>query len=263
MSIEIHRAIVSRNDDPKKQGRIRVKCQTLAGADVELPQWIKPLPFFTSHGLKSGEGAGWFGVPEVKSEVEIEVNVSSPDDETAYETFISAPDMHYRCVLYSAASPLPEEFKTNYPNRRGLRTPSGHLLIFDDKKDEELIEMRHKDGKSFWQFKIVSSAVKFISDCAKYYIGESATEIILGKDSDAKFLAYAENTKNELNELHNKLDTLVTKYNGHKHTVTGIQTAGAPTAHTQTAPVDTMATTDTGTAPAAVGDIATTVVKGK
>lgn len=261
--IELHRAIVSRNDDPKQQGRVRVKCQSLAGADVELPEWIKPCFPFVSHAMESGKGAGWFGVPEVKSEVEIEVNVGTSDDETDNETFISVPDMHYRAVLYSAANPLPDEFKTNYPARRGLKTPSGHYMIFDDTKDKEEILFYHKDGKSFWAFRMVSSAVRFLLDAAKVFIGDSATLIVLGTEADAKFLAQAPPTKDEISKLRDTVDALVTKHNSHTHQVVGIQTAGSPVAHTQTAPVDTLPVSSTADAPASVGDIACTVVKGE
>lgn len=127
MGRSIHIGIVSRNNDPERLGRIRVKCQTLAGARTELPQWVKPCFPFTS-----SKSAGWFFVPEVGSEVELEVLEGTDSDETYGESFIASPDIHYRAGLYSAANPLPDEFQEHYPKRRGLRTPSGHLLILDD-----------------------------------------------------------------------------------------------------------------------------------
>lgn len=271
MAIEIHKAIVSRVNDPQKQGRIRVKCQSLAAAGVELPIWVKPIFAFSSHGLADGEGSGWFAVPEPGSEVEIEVNVGDSGDETAGETFISHPDIHYRAAMYSSAQPLPAEFQTNYPHRRGLRTPSGHVLVFDDEPDKELIEMMHKDKKSFWRFTLVESAVRFVLDCAKVFIGETATLIILGKEADAKFVALAPATKSEISALRDTVNSLVTAFNSHTHMVSGVSTVVSGTAGpfpvvgagVQGAPVPTAPPASPATPPAAVGEIAATVVKAK
>lgn len=125
---EVYKAIVSRNNDPQRLGRIRVTCQALAEYNAELPYWIEPIPHSTSRG-----GFGWFSVPETGSEVEIEVVTSDTSDETFHESFVTNPDAHYRSAPFDATTvnPVPKEFKDNYPHRHGVKTPGGHTLVFD------------------------------------------------------------------------------------------------------------------------------------
>jgi hypothetical protein len=162
---DIHKGIVSRNNDPEKRGRIRVKSQTLAGANVELPFWVEPCFPFTS-----AKSAGWFAVPDVGSVVELEVVISSPTDETFGESFIAHPDVHYRAGLYSAANPPPPELLVNYPRRRGMKTAAGHLLVFDDTKGKELLQLMSALG-DFLQFdkdsKATLKAVSILLDAGQ------------------------------------------------------------------------------------------------
>lgn len=138
--MEHHRAIVSRNSDPKKLGRIRVICNALASDGVELPFWVEPV----FHGTNAGS-FGWFDVPEVGSEVDIEVETEAASDERPGETFLTAPAIRYMAAPYSTSNPPPAEFKTNYPKRRGVKTPGGHLFMFDDKAGTVTISAQ--DGK--------------------------------------------------------------------------------------------------------------------
>lgn len=141
-SKEIHIAVVSRNNDPEQLGRIRVKCRTLARADVELPYWVRPIVPF------SGKGHGWFHVPAPGDVVDVEVAVSDDTDETHGETFLLTPDMRYRAAEYDSNRPIGEEFKTNYPHRRGIKTKAGHLLLFDDKSGREAVIIKANFGGS-------------------------------------------------------------------------------------------------------------------
>ncbi|KKM76781.1 hypothetical protein LCGC14_1376690 [marine sediment metagenome] len=62
---ERYEAVVSSIDDPQNRGRFKVKCVGLLGdADTELPNFVELVP---DHG--------WFTVPEVGEQVEIEVVV--------------------------------------------------------------------------------------------------------------------------------------------------------------------------------------------
>lgn len=76
------------------------------------------------------------------------------------------------------------------------------------------------------------------------------------------YMALASLVKGEISALRDTVNTFITStYNSHTHQVVGIQTAGSPVAHTQTAPVPTLVPTQTGTAPAAVKDVKSSFVK--
>jgi hypothetical protein len=125
---EVYKAIVSRVNDPEKRGRIRVQCQSIAAAGVELPFWVEPVfPFVSKNS------AGWFAVPEVDSEVEIEICVTSDEDEMPGESFLMHPDVKYRAGAYTAKNPLPSPALKNYPRRRGFVSSTGQYLMFDEK----------------------------------------------------------------------------------------------------------------------------------
>lgn len=107
-------ATVTSNKDPAKAGRIKVELADLDGQ--EYPEWLEPiLP-----------GGLWVCIPEPGDTVECVL----PEGEDKIEF---ASEVKYRGVVLDPANPVPSEFKTNYPNRRGFKTRAGHLLIVDDK----------------------------------------------------------------------------------------------------------------------------------
>lgn len=129
---------VTNDNDPEKRGRIKVGNSEILGDDAgnpeEIPDWIEPcFPFVGK------DSSGWFSVPSVGTQVEVEAH--TPD-----HSLIEQPYYRYRACLYQKKSSIPEEFQTNYPYRMGIKFPSGHLLLFDNKKDAERIELKHKDG---------------------------------------------------------------------------------------------------------------------
>lgn len=170
MSRKHYKGIVSRVNDPKNQGRIRVKCQELAGAGVEIPAWIRPMWPFASKG-----SACFFFVPEVGSEVTLSVLVSSEDDESYGESFILHPDIRYWAGDLSAKNPLPSEFKTDYPQRRGFKTPGGGILMFDDKGKN--VKLGNDSDKAFLELK---SAGVLVAAAATVKLGsDNASEPVV------------------------------------------------------------------------------------
>lgn len=141
---ERYEAVVSSIDDPQNRGRFKVKCVGLLGdADTELPNFVELVP---DHG--------WFTVPEVGEQVEIEVVVASDRDESWGQASIEALSPVWRGKRFvtdveldkppfpipgvpddgSVATPPHDDLvSTNYGLRRGYATPHGHLLMFDDK----------------------------------------------------------------------------------------------------------------------------------
>lgn len=105
-------ARVTSDNDPAKAGRIKVAVQSMDGG--EYPEWLEPV-----------FQPGWFGVPSVGETVEITL----PEGEDIVEF---ADEVKYLGVVFDGAHPAPDDFKENYPKRRGFFNPSGHLLLFDD-----------------------------------------------------------------------------------------------------------------------------------
>jgi hypothetical protein len=90
---------------------------------MEYPKWAEPaFPFVSKNS------AVFFFVPDVEMPVEIEFD---PEEEIP----------RYRAGVITNENPLDDKFKKNYPHRRGINTPSGHILIFDDKDGDWLEEI--------------------------------------------------------------------------------------------------------------------------
>lgn len=111
-------------EDKAKAGRIKVKVATTDGA-------VYP------HELEPVFLPGWFSPPHPGDTVEIEL----PEDEDIVE---HSDEACYLGVRLDDKNPPPQEFRTNYPDRRGYKTPGGHLLLFDDK--EKTITIKTQGG---------------------------------------------------------------------------------------------------------------------
>lgn len=159
-----HKAIVLRNNDPEKLGNVWVQCQTLAAYTTELPFPIKPAPLYLTDGAPNGTGfGGMFFVPEVGSEVEIEVFDGTSDDDTFGESALVAPDALYYPTIPTVGQDIPVEFKTNYPKRGGLKTAAGHVILFDNTDGQEMVQIIGNFGKAK-QTKITLTKDKVLID---------------------------------------------------------------------------------------------------
>lgn len=134
---ERHVAVVAANIDPETRGRIQVRSLSLLGSDdVVLHEWIEPCFDW-----------GWFYVPDIGEQVEIEVVSGSDKDEIPGQAFLEAPDFRWRGKrFYSTSQPVPDDFKVNYGKRRGFATPGGHIFIFDDTPGQESITLTWKNA---------------------------------------------------------------------------------------------------------------------
>lgn len=138
-------ARVTTNDDPDKRGRIKVACVGLLGdEETELPTWVEPVCDW-----------GWFYVPDVGEQVDIEVTSASESDESFGQMSIDNLKPKWRGGTYKTnsevdasheARPVPDDFTTNYGKRRGFATPGGHVLMFDDTKGQRKITLTWADG---------------------------------------------------------------------------------------------------------------------
>ena len=122
-----YRGFVVDNTDPGKRGRVKVRVPSVLG-DQESGWALPCLPF---GGLVD---QGLLMIPEVDAQVWVEFeegNVNKPI---------------WVGVFWQAASDVPEPTDSGEPTRRLVKSPSGHLLMFEDADGEEAITLRHKIG---------------------------------------------------------------------------------------------------------------------
>ena len=119
-----YRAFVIDNEDPEKRGRLRLYVPSVLG-DAET-DWA--LPCFPFGG---GKSYGWFVVPEKDAQVWAEFE----------EGDINRPI--WTGVFWPNEEDVPEEAAKSPPTTRLFQTPSGHIMQFDDKKDEETFRLFH------------------------------------------------------------------------------------------------------------------------
>lgn len=135
-------ATVTDNNDPEKRGRLKVACATLMGTDdngeaVEYGDWVEPMFPFVATDKEGNLAGGFFAIPGVGAIVEIEISTESAFDESPGMTSINAPDPQWVACSLGNDETVPEEFQTNYPNRFGFRSSTGHTFTFDDSPGDD------------------------------------------------------------------------------------------------------------------------------
>ncbi len=138
------------------------------------------------------------------------------------------------------------------------------LLVFADRSIDAFLAQGAESSPADQRRHSLSDAVAIPSlvSSNRAWTNIEAGVITLGTDSgsNSDFVALAAKVKSEISALRDTVNTALSALSGHTHVVTGIQTAGSPPAHTQTAPVDTSPGPSL-TGPAAVGDVKCTTVK--
>ncbi|MBL4658867.1 MAG: phage tail protein [Alcanivoracaceae bacterium] len=120
-----YRGLVDDNQDPENRARITAIVPSVLGAEA-VSHWAEPcLPF---GGLAD---QGFFMVPEIGAQVWIEFE----------EGNISKPI--WTGTTWQQPEDVPTEAAEKSPNMRQLKTPSGHILSFDDTEGEEEIRLYH------------------------------------------------------------------------------------------------------------------------
>lgn len=119
-----YRAFVVDNKDPERRGRLKLRVPSVLGDAISC--WALPcLPF---GGLQN---QGLFMIPEVDAQVWVEFE----------EGNIDAPI--WTGVFWQQTGDIPEEAAKDEPTTRVIRTPSGHVLQFDDAEGEEQFRLHH------------------------------------------------------------------------------------------------------------------------
>ncbi len=122
-----YRAFVSNNRDPETRGRLKLKIPTVLG-DQETGWALPCLPF---GGLAN---QGLFMIPEMDAQVWVEFEEGNLD----HPIWVG--------VFWQQSSDTPEEAALEEPTTRIIRTPSGHVLQFDDLSGEEQFRLAHPAG---------------------------------------------------------------------------------------------------------------------
>jgi uncharacterized protein involved in type VI secretion and phage assembly len=121
------RGFVVDNDDPEKRARLKLRIPSVLGSEIS--GWALPcMPF---GGL---QGQGWFAVPEVDAQVWVEFE----EGELRHPIWTG--------TFWQADGDPPADAALSPPTTRLLQTPSGHILQFDDKQDEERFRLVHPKG---------------------------------------------------------------------------------------------------------------------
>ncbi len=122
-----YRGFVTDNKDPEKRGRLKLRIPSVLG--VEESDWALPcLPF---GGLAD---QGFFTVPQADSQVWVEFEEGDVQRPIWTGTF------------WQQEADVPAEAALQEPTTRLLKTPSGHILQFDDEDGKERLSLHHQSG---------------------------------------------------------------------------------------------------------------------
>jgi uncharacterized protein involved in type VI secretion and phage assembly len=119
-----YRGFVVDNQDPEKKGRLRVRVPSILG-ETETGWALPCLPF---GGLQD---QGFFMIPEVDSQIWVEFE----------EGNLSHPI--WTGVFWQQTGDIPSEAAKDEPTTRIIKTPSGHILQFEDESGNEQIRLYH------------------------------------------------------------------------------------------------------------------------
>jgi uncharacterized protein involved in type VI secretion and phage assembly len=119
-----YRGFVVDNKDPEQRARVKLKAPSVLGtAETD---WALPcVPF---GGLQDH---GFFMVPEVNAQIWVEFEEGNLTQPIWTGTF------------WQQQGDPPAETAVEEPTVRLIKTPSGHLLQFEDKSGEETVTLRH------------------------------------------------------------------------------------------------------------------------
>lgn len=122
-----YRGFVVDNADPETRGRLKLRVPSLMG-DQDTG-WALPCSPFG--GLAD---QGLFMIPEVDAQVWVEFEEGNLDKPI------------WVGVFWQQSSDTPSEAALEEPTTRIIKTPSGHVLQFDDKSGEEQFRLFHPAG---------------------------------------------------------------------------------------------------------------------
>ncbi|MDX2093874.1 MAG: phage baseplate assembly protein V [Kofleriaceae bacterium] len=132
-------AIVTDNKDPAKLGRVKVRIPVLKGSQEESTWWAPIIM------LGAGKNRGWFFIPEPKDEVLILFEQGHMDRPLVVG------------ALWNGIDKPHEDNKDGKNKRRVIKSRAGSQVIFDDDKDELIIQ--DGGGVGYIKFEAGSSKI--------------------------------------------------------------------------------------------------------
>lgn len=256
-------------EDPEGLGRVRVK---IPGLVEPASAWAFPL------GTLGGgsDRRGFFAVPEKDAEVGVLFHQGDIDHPYYLSGHWGKPGGQTE-----VPEPMRGLSKADAPKVRAFETER-FLLVFDDRSGSEKLVLK---DKSTTDTIVIEAATGIRIKTAKDATVEADGNVVvtgnnvtitgakkvvvacdlihLGMDGPDDNLALAKLTRAEIKSVRDSLKSLVSKFNSHKHMVTGIMTAGSPAAQSQTAPVNSMAPASPADEPADVAEIKSVVILAK
>ena len=122
-----YRGFVADNQDPEGRGRLKLRVPSVLGEAVS--GWALPcLPF----GGMPDQGSFW--IPEADAQVWVEFEEGQIDHPIWTGTF------------WQQSGDVPQEGQKDPPTTRVFKTPSGHVLQFDDEDGAEQFRLHHPQG---------------------------------------------------------------------------------------------------------------------
>jgi hypothetical protein len=123
----LYRAQVVSIDDDRFQGKITIRCPAVGDNDQSEPRVAYP------QSPCAGPGYGLFMPPRAGDLVWVKFENGKP----ALPIWVGG---------WWKTDAMPEEFRQNPPQRYGLKTPRGMLLLLEDKEGEERLTIRSPVG---------------------------------------------------------------------------------------------------------------------
>lgn len=138
-----YRGVVFDNVDPENRGRIWVKVPAVAGEDVLATMAYPIAPY-------AGKNYGFFFPPEKDDTVIVCFENGDPSFPMYMGGWWKTADMEAEGDETNPAESGMKEFKqdaeTENPKRRGIKTPAGHMVLFDDTEGTEILKIHHAKG---------------------------------------------------------------------------------------------------------------------
>lgn len=129
-----YRAIVTRNDDPERRGRIQAKVSRVHSSAPDV--WIDPM--FDGAGTDRGA----FFPPEIGDSVRISFDHGNPAKPVAYSGgWFGGQDLPREFAYTGGKKIIGQTGTVSVPERRGIITRGGHRLTFTDEEGKERVEL--------------------------------------------------------------------------------------------------------------------------
>jgi len=175
-------AVVDDNADPKKRGVLLVRVPEVTG-DQKIA--AEPINALMGGGKTDDKKWGSLFLPPVGACVTVEYR----DGDPSHPVWLPG---------WFADDEAPDLLTPNYPHRRGLVTPSGHALYFDDSDGGDDagtgdLELRHRDGAALIMHDAGDTALQskngagiIAADDTEVRSKDGKSKVVFGSDGTTK-----------------------------------------------------------------------------